>query len=155
MTLRRILELAVVFAALNLAWETAQLPLYTIWVTDPWPRVAFAVVHCTGGDLLIGAGSLLAALSIVGRGWPNGRSTRVRAILLTTVFGLGYTIFSEWLNVVVRETWAYTQRMPTLPPLGTGLSPLLQWLLLPGVALELVARRASKASSLRKVTRTA
>lgn len=34
---------------------------------------------------------------------------------------------------------AYTQAMPRLPPFGTGLSPVLQWLLLPGLALHLAA----------------
>jgi hypothetical protein len=53
---------------LNLAWEIAQLPLYTIWWTDPGPRIAFAVLHCTAGDLMIGAASLAAALLFVGRG---------------------------------------------------------------------------------------
>ena len=38
----------------NLAWEIAQLPLYTIWRTGTFGEKAFAVLHCTGGDLLIG-----------------------------------------------------------------------------------------------------
>ena len=37
----------------NLAWETLQLPLYTIWTTGTAQEQAFAVVHCTGGDLLM------------------------------------------------------------------------------------------------------
>ena len=45
------------------------------------------------------------------------------------------TLPGEWLNVVVRQTWAYTEMMPQVPVLGTGLSPLLQWLLLPSLAL--------------------
>jgi hypothetical protein len=44
------------------------------------------------------------------------------------------------LNVDVRQTWAYTDLMPKVPPLGTGLAPLLQWLLLPSVALHLARR---------------
>jgi hypothetical protein len=60
-------------------------------------------------------------------------------IVLTTLLGVGYTVASEWLNVVVRQTWAYTQAMPRLPPFGTGLSPVLQWLLLPGLTLHLAA----------------
>src|SRR5829696_4004989 len=52
---------ALIFVGLNLAWEITQLPLYTIWWTDPGPRIAFAVLHCTAGDLMIGAASLAAA----------------------------------------------------------------------------------------------
>jgi hypothetical protein len=134
-TNRVILRAAGAFAVLNLAWEVAQLPLYTIWWTDPPGRIAFAVIHCTGGDLMIGAFALLAAVVVAGGGWPENAASRRRVVVLTTVFGVGYTVFSEWLNVEVREAWAYTEAMPLLPPLSTGLTPVLQWALLPGPAL--------------------
>ena len=84
---------------------------------------------------MIGAASLAAALLFVGRGWPEDCAARIRVVALTTLFGVGYTVFSEWLNVSVRGSWAYTERMPVLPPFGTGLTPILQWLILPGLAL--------------------
>ena len=34
--------------------------------------------------------------------------------------------------------------LPRLPPFGTGLSPVLQWLLLPGLALYLTAGAGSE-----------
>ena len=37
----------------NLIWETLQLPLYTIWTAGTPSERAFAVLHCTLGDLLI------------------------------------------------------------------------------------------------------
>lgn len=49
--------------------------------------------------------------------------------------GLAYTGFSEWLNVYVRQSWTYSALMPTMA-FGTiriGLSPLAQWLIIPGV----------------------
>ena len=58
--------------------------------------------------------------------------------------GLAYTVFSEWLNVEVRRSWAYSDLMPVLPPLGTGLSPVLQWVVIPSAALWM-ARRAGSA----------
>jgi hypothetical protein len=130
---------ALVFTGLNLGWELLQLPLYTIWWTEPWSRIVFALLPCTAGDLMIGSLALCAALLLVGQGWPREPHTRVRVIVLTTLLGVGYTVASEWLNVVVRQTWAYTQAMPRLPLFGTGLSPVLQWLLLPGLALHLAA----------------
>ena len=118
----------------HLAWEAAQLPLYTIWATGTRRELAFAVAHCTGGDLLIALSSLIAALVLVGESsWPAQRFARVCA--LTLAFGLGYAVFSEWWNVGVRVTWAYTAAMPTLPWVGTGLSPLLQWAVVPTLAL--------------------
>ena len=50
------------------------------------------------------------------------------------LFGLCYTIYSEWLNTVVRESWEYSTLMPVLPPLGTGLTPVLQWIIIPVVS---------------------
>src|SRR5579862_7006671 len=70
----------------------------------------FAVIHCTGGDILIALASLILALGIAGdRRWPASRYWRVA--LTTILLGCTYTIFSEWLNVVVRGTWAYSERM--------------------------------------------
>ena len=53
------------------------------------------------------------------------------------MIGITYTVFSEWLNVEVRRSWSYSPAMPVLPWLGAGLSPILQWLVVPGVAATL------------------
>ena len=125
----------------NLAWEVAQLPLYTLWATGTFSEKAFAVAHCTAGDLLIAAASLLGALLLVGDGrWPLAGFTRVAVVTLGA--GIGYTIFSEWLNLVVRESWAYADTMPIVPILDVGLTPLLQWIIVPSTAFWLALRRA-------------
>src|SRR6266849_6660654 len=119
-----------VIAVGNLIWETFHLPLYEIWNTGTAGENLFAVVHCTGGDLLIAVTSLVLALVIgANQSWPQRGWERV--ILLTTGFGVAYTIFSEWLNVVVRASWAYSELMPVVPILGTGLSPLLECVIVP------------------------
>lgn len=118
----------------NLAWEAAQLPLYTIWVEASARAIAFAVLHCTVGDGMIGAFSLTVALVLLGaRQWPARGAAGVAVV--ATAVGLGYTVFSEWLNVEIREAWTYAEAMPRLPLLGTGLAPVLQWLVLPPLAL--------------------
>ena len=132
--------LAVVLVA-NLAWEILQLPLYSIWMTGTARKMVFAVIHCTGGDILIALSTLTVALVFVGtRRWPADRHQRV--MLVTLALGVGYTIFSEWLNMVVRAGWAYSDLMPVVPIINTGLAPLLQWILIPFLALSL-ARRAA------------
>ncbi|MDY7115336.1 hypothetical protein RAN53_03135 [Halomonas sp. SSL-5] len=45
--------------------------------------------------------------------------------------GLLIMVGLEWHATVIAQRWSYTPMMPTLPRLGTGLTPLLQWLLLP------------------------
>jgi hypothetical protein len=66
---------------------------------------------------------------VAGRFWPSGGYVRVAAV--TVLLGVAYTVFSEWQNVAVRGSWAYAPAMPRLPPLGTGLSPLLEWIVVP------------------------
>ena len=118
----------------NLAWETLHLPLYTLWRTGTPGEKVFAVVHCTGGDILIALASLILALVLVGdRRWPVIHYWRI--VVIAIALGLAYTIFSEWLNVAARRTWTYSDHMPVLPlfSFNLGLSPLLQWIIVPGL----------------------
>jgi hypothetical protein len=55
-------------------------------------------------------------------------------LLAAVAMGVGYTIFSEWLNIVVREAWAYRDIMPVIPVIDAGLTPFLQWLVVPTAA---------------------
>ena len=119
--------------AANFVWEVLQLPLFTLWTTGTIRQQAFAVFHCTIGDVMIAALSLLAALSLVAQA-NRPRSSARRVYLLSLAVGLGYTIYSEWVNTSVRGSWAYSEWMPVLPLLGTGLSPLMQWLIVPTLA---------------------
>ncbi len=136
------LRFAPLFGALNLAWEVAQLPLYTLWREATPAFKAYAVVHCTIGDVLIGASALALALVLTGARSPQ--AWRWGAIVaLTVAIGVGYTIFSEWLNTVVRGGWAYAAAMPTvrIGGLEVGLSPLAQWLVVPPLVLLLARGR--------------
>jgi hypothetical protein len=118
----------------NLIWEFAHMPLYTLWETGTPREIAFAALHCTGGDVLIAASALLAALIVFGSSqWPEANYRLVG--LATVLTGLGYTVFSEWLNIEVREAWAYSDLMPVIPVIGAGLSPIAQWIVLPVIAL--------------------
>ncbi len=123
----------VISTGIHLTWEFAQLPLYTIWATGTWNKNLFAVVHCTAGDVAIAGLSLLAGLvTLASPAWP---ASSLRSVYLTTmVTGVAYTIYSEWLNTTVRQSWAYSEWMPLLPVTGTGLSPLMQWIVVPTLA---------------------
>lgn len=57
--------------------------------------------------------------------------------------GVAYTAFSEWLNVYRLGSWAYTQAMPLLG--GIGITPLLQWVIVP-VAMTLLWRACGRAA---------
>lgn len=128
---RRIVRAGGIFLALNVIWEGSQLPFYTLWMEGSWGEIAYAVGHCTLGDGLIGLVTILIAAALVRLA---GRSSPLFSAEMLIVFlpiGLAYTVFSEWVNVHVRESWAYSPLMPLVPPLGTGLTPLLQWIIVP------------------------
>lgn len=119
----------------DLAWEAAQLPLYTIRATGTAGEQAFAVLHCTAGDALIATGVLVLALVAAGDPeWPVAGFRRVT--WLGVMGGLTYTAYSEWLNTVVRHAWTYSALMPVLRfgGVGVGVSPMLQWVIVPALA---------------------
>jgi hypothetical protein len=114
----------------NLVWEFAHMPLYTLWETGTASEIAFAALHCTGGDILIALASVMLALCLAGQAsWPLSGNRPVIAI--TVILGLSYTLFSEWLNIEIRQSWAYRDIMPVIPLVDAGLSPVLQWILAP------------------------
>ena len=134
-------EILVLFGALNLLWEIAQLPLYGIWYEASLGDIAFAVLHCTVGDVLIGINSTIVAL-LVAAGLYRSTHPPLWAVgLILVLIATTYTIYSEWLNVLVRKSWSYSELMPTISPLGTGLSPMAQWLILPAVTIWIVKSR--------------
>ena len=134
-------------AGLNLAWEAAHVRLYTIWTEAEPAYIAFSVLHCTLGDILIGGAALVLAL-ILGRERALERWLWARIALLTVVFGAGYTIFSEWMNITLLRSWTYAEVMPTVE-IGSfrlGLTPLAQWLVVPPLSLYLARRTVGKRS---------
>ncbi|MFQ5757855.1 MAG: hypothetical protein ACE5H7_17410 [Acidiferrobacterales bacterium] len=127
-------------AVISLAWEILQLPFYTIWREGSASEIAFAVAHCTIGDLLIALSALVVALILARDAiWPKGSYARVA--MMTVIFGVLYTVFSEWVNVELRQGWAYSDLMPVIPIIGTGLSPVAQWLVIPLAGIWWVRRR--------------
>ncbi|RJQ87311.1 MAG: hypothetical protein C4519_01025 [Desulfobacteraceae bacterium] len=114
----------------NLAWEILHLPLYTIWQEGNPKKLAWAVIHCTAGDLLIASGSLLLAVILAGgRAWPLGRFIGV--VATSIALGVSYTVWSEWLNTSVNANWNYSEWMPIIPGIRVGLSPIAQWIVVP------------------------
>lgn len=128
--------LLVISVPLNFVWELAQMPLYV----EGGSLLKFAR-HCIVPSL----GDGVIVLIIFGVGWWVLRradwfvrpGTSAYALMLVT--GLIIAILIEWIAVYGLGRWSYTTRMPILPGLGVGLSPVLQMLLLPPVIFKTAA----------------
>ncbi len=113
---------------LNLAWEIAQVRLYTIWAEADGLSLAWALLHCSLGDVAIALAMFaMAGIALWRADWPASRpwAGGVVAVIGAIVF----TVWSERHNVYHTGAWSYTSEMPTI--YGVGLSPLLQWLIIP------------------------
>lgn len=118
---------------LNAVWEFLQSPLYADWDEGAW-HVIWTRLHCTGGDVLILLGAFWATALVFGtRRWIARQG--IGAWVLFMLLGLGYTIFSEIFNTQIVRSWEYAPAMPTV--FGLGLTPMLQWLIVPPIVLSL------------------
>ena len=106
------------------------MPLYTLWSYGTPSALILDVLQCTGANTVIALGALAVAIILTGtQAWPTQHYVRVA--LLACGLGVAYTLFSEWLNVEVLRTWAYSDLMPVIPGIEIGLSPLIQWIAIP------------------------
>lgn len=120
-------------------WELLQTPLFAHLAEVPhWQGVKFCSAAALGDALLTLVAYWIAA-STDGRRWMLDLGRRAVAVYLAA--GLLATVGLEWLNTTVLGRWEYSPVMPTLPLLGTGLSPLVQWILLPLLVLGIVHRQ--------------
>ena len=119
---------SVVTLTLNLTWEFAHVRLYTIWNEADRMAIMRSVVHCSLGDVVISL-SLFTIVGLILRQlhWPLIYPRLGGSLFVTG--GLAFTVWSELFNVYRISNWNYTASMPTI--LGVGLTPLLQWGVLP------------------------
>lgn len=62
-------------------------------------------------------------------------------MLVYLAVGVALTVGFEYYYTQVSMRWSYSELMPLVPPFGTGLSPLLQWLVIPPLVLWFTARQ--------------
>jgi hypothetical protein len=128
------LPLALFALLLHFPWEMLQSPL---WVGMANLAHAEGVRVCTIAAL----GDVVIALAAF---WSGSLAARSRLWLLDPpraafiaymLAGLVLTIAYEFAATGPLVFWEYAPSQPRLPILGTGLAPVLQWLLLPPFTL--------------------
>ena len=125
---------------LNLTWEFAQVPLFAGMSTmNHWEAIQVCG-RATLGDVAIALVAYWTVSVAVGsRAWILAPAPGPVAGFVT--IGVLVTIVMEWLATRVLDRWTYAEAMPVIPILKVGLSPVLQWVVLPPFLVWLVRRQ--------------
>ena len=127
---------------LNFIWEVWQVPLFQ--GMDELTHFE-ATLHCTLaalGDVVI---LLIAFWSIALTARSRRWIIHPRAIQFIGFIAIGIviTVGFEAIAIHVLNRWQYAAAMPTLPILGTGITPILQWLIIPPIIVSMMRRRGT------------
>ena len=114
---------------LNFAWELAQMPLYKNAPYD-LAHIAFCALATVADVIMVLLIYFCFALIYKKPLWVASL-TAFRIFLLMLVGGLG-AILAE-LRHLSAGNWAYDDDMPIIPIVNVGLSPFLQFMLLPAL----------------------
>lgn len=124
---------------LHFVWEFIQVPTYAGMAEMPHWEAIKLCMSATFGDVGFALTAFWAAcLAARSRDWIL-RPTRIPSAIFVAV-GIVLTVGFEYYYTNVSLRWTYSDLMPLVPPLGTGLSPLLQWLVIPPLVTWLTRR---------------
>lgn len=128
---------------LHFVWEIVQLPAYTgISALPHWEGTKLCISATFGDVGFTLSGFWLTALAARRRDWIL-RPTCWQTTLFVAI-GVGLTIGFEYYYTQVSGRWAYSDLMPQIPPFGTGLSPLMQWLTIPPLVIWFTRRQIGR-----------
>jgi hypothetical protein len=125
---------------LNFPWEIWQVPFFRGMASMlHWKAIAMCT-QATVGDAVIAIASFWG-IAIVARTRRWILRPTWREIAGFVGFGVIITIVFESFATGILDRWEYVEAMPILPILGTGLLPLLQWIILPPLVVWFVWRQ--------------
>lgn len=125
---------------LHFVWEYLQAPTYAGMAELPhWEGVKLCTA-ATFGDVGFALTAFWIA-SAVARSRYWFVAPRPLPMLVYLAVGVALTVGFEYYYTQVSLRWSYSDLMPLVPPFGTGLSPLLQWLAIPPLVLWFTARQ--------------
>lgn len=133
---------------LHFVWEFLQVPMFDgMAEMSHWEAVKLCL-SATVGDVGFALTAFWAAsLFARSRSWFESPQYLPFAVFIAV--GVLLTVAFEYYYVNVSLRWTYSDAMPLVPPFGTGLSPLLQWLIVPIIVIWLARRHILGARVLR------
>lgn len=133
------LPVALLSFLLHFVWEFVQVPTYAGMAELPHWEAIKLCMSATFGDVGFALTAFwTASVAARSREWIL-RPTRLPVAVYVTV-GIILTLGFEYYYTTISLRWTYSELMPLVPPFGTGLSPLLQWLVIPPLVIWLTRR---------------
>lgn len=133
-----LLKLLVIFwitnFVLHFTWEVLQIPFDDGIAQAEHGAAVWQCTLATLGDIGIALAAYFCA-AFAERSLTWFHSLSLRPLLIYFLIGLLTTVVLEFLATEVQHRWTYSELMPTLPLLKTGLIPLVQWVMIPALAL--------------------
>jgi hypothetical protein len=133
-------NVAVFSFLLHFVWEFIQAPTYAGMVEmNHWDGIKLCTA-ATFGDV----GFALTAFwvtSLVARSRRWIFEPSALQLLVFLGVGIALTVGFEYYYTTISLRWTYSDLMPRVPPFGTGLSPLLQWIVIPLLVVWFVRRQ--------------
>lgn len=138
------LKILVLGFLLNLPWELLQMPLYAGVPDLPhWQAIKVCMQATVGDAVILVIAFWTASVVVRRRSWLEEAPLTGRPILIFILTGIVITFAIETLAVQGRwiQQWQYATVMPVVPGTAVGLSPALQWLVVPAALLWMYPRR--------------
>lgn len=127
----------------HFAWEMMQVPWFAGMLEAPHGTVVWLCTRATLGDVVILLIAFwIASLMVRNRHWMLAAGWR-KPLLVMVATGMLITIAFEWLATGPLDRWTYGESMPVVPLIGVGLTPLLQWIILPPLIVWLARRHTA------------
>ncbi len=124
---RYLLITLVLSLLLNLAWEVIQMPLYKDASFDI-QAIAFCGLAAVVDAIMVLLIYFVLALIYKEPLWIKHLNLK-RTLIIVLIGGTGAVLVEIWH--LSQDNWDYASSMPILPFVNVGLSPVLQFMLLP------------------------
>jgi len=144
-------ELPVAFFSflLHFVWEFVQVPAFAgMAEMGHWEAIKLCLSASIGDVGFALTAFWAASLAVRSRDWVL-RPTRLPLGIFLAV-GILLTIGFESYYTNISLRWTYSELMPLVPPFGTGLTPILQWLVIPPLVVWLSRRHLLGVRSIRE-----
>jgi hypothetical protein len=134
---------------LHFVWEFVQVPTFAAMAEMAHWAATKLCIAATFGDVGFALTAFwLASLAAGRRDWVLQPSRLPLAVFVAV--GVVLTVGFEYYYTQISLRWSYSAAMPLVPPFGTGLSPLLQWLIIPPLVIWLARRHLLGARAIRE-----